>query len=112
VLIGVTAPSHATFDPPKPTQAGRCTDDPDAFVAEFVRLVEALPQNVLVVDIRGNGLDRADVLVDGRPRASVDLPGATATITLPGVAATATVRVNGYAAGSLVAARSLPAVRV
>ncbi len=30
-------------------------DDPDAFVAEFVRLVELLPQNGLILDVRGNG---------------------------------------------------------
>ena len=29
--------------------------EPDRFVAEFVRLVEALPQNGLIVDVRGNG---------------------------------------------------------
>ena len=30
-------------------------EDPDAFVAEFVRLVKLLPQTGLVVDVRGNG---------------------------------------------------------
>ena len=30
-------------------------DDPDAFVTEFVRLIEQLPQNGLIVDVRGNG---------------------------------------------------------
>jgi hypothetical protein len=30
-------------------------NDPDAFVAEFVRLIEQLPQNGLIVDVRGNG---------------------------------------------------------
>jgi hypothetical protein len=29
--------------------------DPDAFVAEFVRLLELLPQNGLILDVRGNG---------------------------------------------------------
>ena len=29
--------------------------DPDAFVAEFVRLVELLPQDGLILDVRGNG---------------------------------------------------------
>ena len=29
--------------------------DPDAFVAEFVRLVELLPQQGLILDVRGNG---------------------------------------------------------
>jgi C-terminal processing protease CtpA/Prc len=63
----------------------------------------------LRLDLRVAGLDRADVLVDGRPRASIDLSGATATVTLPGAAAAAAVRVEGYAAGSLVAVRSLRA---
>ena len=30
-------------------------NDPDAFVTEFVRLVEALPRSGLIVDVRGNG---------------------------------------------------------
>jgi Peptidase family S41 len=30
-------------------------DDPDGFVAEFVRLIGLLPQNGLIVDVRGNG---------------------------------------------------------
>jgi hypothetical protein len=30
-------------------------DDPAAFVAEFVRLVELLPQDGLILDVRGNG---------------------------------------------------------
>jgi hypothetical protein len=30
-------------------------DDPDAFVAEFVRLVELLPPDGLILDVRGNG---------------------------------------------------------
>jgi hypothetical protein len=30
-------------------------DDPDAFVAEFVRLIGLLPQNGLILDVRGNG---------------------------------------------------------
>ena len=29
--------------------------DPDQFVAEFVRLAESLPQNGLIIDVRGNG---------------------------------------------------------
>ena len=30
-------------------------DDPDAFVAEFIRLVDQLPDNGLILDVRGNG---------------------------------------------------------
>ncbi len=30
-------------------------DDPEAFINEFIRLVELLPQNGLIVDVRGNG---------------------------------------------------------
>src|SRR5262249_48554849 len=30
-------------------------DDEDAFVSEFIRLIEQLPQNGLIVDVRGNG---------------------------------------------------------
>lgn len=30
-------------------------DDPQAFIKEFIRLVELLPQNGLIVDVRGNG---------------------------------------------------------
>ncbi|MET0967513.1 MAG: S41 family peptidase [Nakamurella sp.] len=30
-------------------------NDPNAFVAEFIRLAESLPQNGLIIDVRGNG---------------------------------------------------------
>ena len=30
-------------------------DDPEAFINEFIRLVELLPQNGLILDVRGNG---------------------------------------------------------
>lgn len=62
----------------------------------------------LVVELDFENLDRADVYVDGRPRASVDLAGGSASISVAAGAAGAKVlKVDGFAAGELVAARTL-----
>jgi hypothetical protein len=45
--------------------------DPDPFVAEFVRLAEALPQNGLIVDVRGNG---GGIIFAGEPLLQVLTP--------------------------------------
>jgi hypothetical protein len=71
--------------------------------------VQAAPDagGALTVQLQVGGLDRADVYVDGRPRASVDLAGADATVTVPGAAGAAAVRVEGLAGGELVASRTV-----
>ena len=51
------------------------------------------------------GIDRADVIVDGRPRLSVDLGGNPGPVVVPGAGTPTRVRVEGYDHGSLVAAR-------
>ncbi|HEU0086044.1 MAG TPA: S41 family peptidase, partial [Pseudonocardiaceae bacterium] len=61
----------------------------------------------LTAVIEGTGVDRADVILDGRPRASVDLGATPETVTVPSVAAGQHLRVEGYAAGQLVAAQTL-----
>lgn len=62
----------------------------------------------LTVALQVAGLDRADIFVDGRPRASIDLSGATATATIAGVPGATAVRVEAYAGGQLAAARTVP----
>jgi hypothetical protein len=71
--------------------------------------VQAAPDvgGALTVRLQVGGLDRADVYVDGRPRDSVDLTGAEATVTVPGAAAATAVRVEGFAGGELVASRTV-----
>jgi len=49
--------------------------------------------------------DRADVFVDARPRASVDLTGPKAEVTIPGLQEATSVRVEGYLKGELAAVR-------
>jgi Peptidase family S41 len=61
----------------------------------------------LTVALEVSGLDRADVYVDDRPRASVDLAGGTATVTVEEAAGAGTVRVEGFSDGELVAARTV-----
>jgi hypothetical protein len=61
----------------------------------------------LELDLEVANLDRADVFVDGRPRASVDITGPTASVTVPGAAGAVSARIEGYASGVLVAARTL-----
>jgi hypothetical protein len=50
------------------------------------------------------GIDRADVIVDGRPRLTVDLGGNPGPV--PGAGSPKLVRVDGYDQGRLVATRS------
>ncbi|MGW4799328.1 S41 family peptidase [Nonomuraea sp. NPDC004297] len=52
-------------------------------------------------------VDRADVRLDGRPVASVDVTQQVTTVSLPGVASARVVRVEGFQGGELVAARTI-----
>ena len=54
-----------------------------------------------------SGLDRADLYLDDRPRASVDLAGPTATVNLENAAGAGAIRVEGFSDGELVAARTM-----
>jgi hypothetical protein len=56
------------------------------------------------------GLDRADVVVDGRPRETVDLGGNPAPVTIPNAGTAKQLRVTGYDAGELVALRTFERV--
>ena len=55
------------------------------------------------ITLRTEGLDHVDVLVNGRPRASVDATGAQVTVNVPAGA----VEVRGFDGGELAAARRL-----
>jgi hypothetical protein len=54
----------------------------------------------LRVDLRGAGVDRADVYLDGRPLASADLIDGAASVTVDSPARR--VRAEGFAGGVLV----------
>jgi hypothetical protein len=56
----------------------------------------------VTVELQVSNIDRADVFVDGRPRASLDVSGTSASTTVSG-ASGAHVRVEGFAEGQLVA---------
>jgi hypothetical protein len=77
-----------------------------------VRQLRLSPSRVadgtLTLQLTTAGLDRVDVYVDGRPRGSSDVTDGDTTLTFAGVAMTATVQVQGFAAGALVAARTQP----
>jgi hypothetical protein len=60
----------------------------------------------LQVDVLG--VDRIDVLVDGRPFATADVSDGSLSLTVPGVTGPRAVHVAGYAAGVLVASRTQP----
>jgi hypothetical protein len=66
------------------------------------------PGGTLTLQATTEGIERLDVYVDGRPRASADVPDGTSTLTVAGVAGAAVVRAEGYTAGRLVAARTQP----
>jgi hypothetical protein len=52
------------------------------------------------------GIDRADVVVDGRPRLSVDLGDNPGPVVVPGAGTPKRVRIEGYDQGGLVAVRT------
>jgi hypothetical protein len=58
----------------------------------------------LSVSIDAAGVDRVDLAVDGRPRASEDAGQGPLTVTIPGVSA-GELRVDGYLGGELVASQ-------
>jgi hypothetical protein len=66
------------------------------------------PVGVLRLQMMLAGLDRVDVYVDGRPRASSDVVDGARTLTVADVGAAAVVQVQGFAEGKLVAARTEP----
>ncbi|WP_448619136.1 S41 family peptidase [Geodermatophilus sp. URMC 65] len=60
----------------------------------------------LTLQVTTAGIQRLDVYVDGRPRASTDVADGASTVTVTGVAGADVVRVEGHAGGKLVAART------
>lgn len=88
-------------------------DNPD-LLARAGELLAARPVRRLGVQRTADGLalhtrlvDRADVYLDGRPSVSADVTGETTTLRVPGVASAHVVRVEGFAGGDLVAARTI-----
>ncbi|MFF4346183.1 S41 family peptidase [Streptomyces sp. NPDC001530] len=86
-------------------------------VARAGELLAGLPSYVLdaaldgqsgALAVRTSGLDRVDVFADDRPRLSADVADGDTTLTVtPALAPADRIRVDGYAAGALVASRSL-----
>ncbi len=62
----------------------------------------------LTLQVGTAGVDRLDVYVDGRPRTSADVADGDHVLTVPGVPGANRVRVEGWAADALVAARTEP----
>ncbi|MFI1360265.1 S41 family peptidase [Streptomyces sp. NPDC020898] len=60
----------------------------------------------LRLKLKTANVDRVDVYLDQRPRTSVDIPDGQAEVVVPGATAAESVRVDGFAQGKLVAARS------
>jgi hypothetical protein len=77
-----------------------------------VRKLEATattaPDGQLKLKLETQNLDRSDIYVDGRPRETVDLTGASTTVSVAGQSGSK-VRVEGYNAGELAAAYTLVA---
>lgn len=75
-----------------------------------LRATTSTQGSTLIVELQTRGLDRVDIFLDGRPRASVDIAPAASpaavTTTVATVAVTGSkLRLDGYAAGALVASR-------
>ncbi|HZA71739.1 MAG TPA: S41 family peptidase [Propionibacteriaceae bacterium] len=62
---------------------------------------------MLTLEVDSMGADRLDVYVDDRPRTTADATDGHRTIKVDGVPGAREVRVKGFAAGALVAARTL-----
>lgn len=60
----------------------------------------------LRLKVKATNIDRLDVYVDQRPRASVDLSDGQADVTVPDAAAAHSARVEGFAGGQLVASNT------
>ncbi|MCT9078059.1 S41 family peptidase [Streptomyces fulvoviolaceus] len=72
------------------------------------RLDAALDGADGTLGLRTSGLDRVDVFVAGRPRASVDVSDGDTSVTVtPAPGPGDRIRIEGYAAGDLAAARTL-----
>jgi hypothetical protein len=61
----------------------------------------------LQLDVVAENVDRADIYVDGRPRASLDTPPGASSHMIQGVVGATVVRAEGFADGGLVAARTI-----
>ncbi|WP_327281286.1 MULTISPECIES: S41 family peptidase [unclassified Streptomyces] len=60
----------------------------------------------LRIKVKATNIDRLDVYLDQRPRASVDLSDGQADVTVPDAAAAHSARVEGFAGGELVASNT------
>jgi Peptidase family S41 len=61
----------------------------------------------LDIEVEADNVDRVDVYVDDRPRASLDPAAGSASVTVTGVPGATSVKAKGFAGGELVAARSV-----
>ena len=59
----------------------------------------------LDIEVEADNVDRVDVYVDDRPRASLDPAAGSASVTVTGVPGATSVKVKGFAGGELVATR-------
>ncbi|MFI8497740.1 S41 family peptidase [Streptomyces sp. NPDC085524] len=66
----------------------------------------AATDGALRLKVKATNIDRLDVYVDQRPRASLDLSDGQADVTVPDAAAARSARVEGFAGGQLVASKT------
>jgi hypothetical protein len=100
----------------EPTRSDIMNDDADLMVAAARLLDKGVPRRFdvelseagaeLTATFGVLGIDRADVIVDGRPRLTVDLGGNPGPVVVPGAGTPKRVRIEGYDHGVLVAART------
>ncbi|KAB2341016.1 S41 family peptidase [Actinomadura rudentiformis] len=88
-------------------------NDTDLMTAAATLLGKGVPRRLdvelsddLTVTFTVLGIDRADVIVDGRPRTTIDLGGNPAPLPIPDAGTPRTVRIEGYDGQALVAVRT------
>ncbi|MDX3128575.1 S41 family peptidase [Streptomyces europaeiscabiei] len=85
-------------------RAGRLLKDREPHA---VSITDAISVNgSLKLKVKATNVDRVDVYVDQRPRASVDLTDGQADVTVPVAAAAHSARIEGFEAGHLVASKT------
>ncbi|MFE7330270.1 S41 family peptidase [Streptomyces sp. NPDC057565] len=99
------------------TRADLLEDNADLLEQAGRILQDLTPHSVLVtgataadgalrLKVKTTNIDRLDVYVDQRPRASIDLADGQADVTVPDAASAQSARLEGFASGRLVASRT------
>jgi hypothetical protein len=78
-----------------------------AMTVHKLQVTATAAAGALDLELAVTNVDFVDIYVNGRPRASVDTAGGTASVSIPDVPNARLVRAEGFSGGELVAAQTL-----